>query len=76
MKHSAFRKTVALLIGMLLVFHCCFAAFAEEPAPANEPEEEVTYDLFSDEVTVHRLWGLFTAWAVDDPEWMTMNDEP
>ena len=73
MKYSAFRKTVALLIGMLLMFSCCFAAFAEEPAPDNEPEEEVTYDLFSDEVTVHRLWGFFTAWAVDDPEWMLLN---
>ena len=62
-----YRKIIAFLMSIVMVWSLCFAAFAEEPAAENEtgPEEE-EWNFFSAEIIEHRLWGFFCGWAEQD----------
>ena len=72
MMRSKYRKMLAFIISMLLVFSTVPDAFAEETAAENgaAPEEVYVYDPFADEAVMHRLWGFFTARAENDTDWL------
>lgn len=62
-----YRKIIAFLMSIVMVWSLCFAAFAEEPAAETEPvPEEEDWHYFSAEIIEHRLWGFFCGWAEHD----------